>query len=386
MQVWRRAMVAGLVLVLVAAGVWQFQGSRSCSSSSSSSSSLGSSAPSILLGTIDPVRSVQTQDEALVVYEVSILNSGETAVNLQRVDTTSGENLLASYAGSDLCERVSEPSTQIDPEAEPSTLIEPGAELLVFMWLPMPTDLPNQSLTHVVTMQSADAETEFEERLVVAIEDEDPVVLGPPLRGRNWLAFNNSDESPHSRNTEVFDDTVRIPMRYAIDLVRRDQDGSDFVGEFENNEDHLAYGEEILAVADGTIEAAVDGVPENVPGSPPASPIPLDARCGNCIILGIGNGQFVTYAHLIPGSLTVGVGDQVKKGDVLGRVGNSGASSGPHLHFHVSQIFDTQNASGLNGSALPFVFESFELLDSEGNSTGTRTLAIPMNEAFIAFP
>lgn len=319
-------------------------------------------------------------------YELSILNSGETAVELQQVDTTSGENLLASYAGSDLCERVSEPSKPIDPESEPSTLIEPGDELLVFMWLPLPTGLPNQSLTHVVTIQSAGAETEFEELLVVPIEDEDPVVLGPPLRGDNWLAANNSDESPHSRNIEVFDNTVRIPMRYAIDFVRKNQDGDEFVGEFENKEDHLAYGEEILAVADGTIEAVIDGVPENVPGSRPPSPIPLDARCGNCIILDIGNGRFVTYAHLIPGSLTIGVGDQVEKGDVLGRIGNSGNSGQPHLHFHVSQIFDTQNASGLNGSALPFVFESFELLDREGNSTGAQTLAIPMNDAIIAFP
>ena len=126
-----------------------------------------------------------------MVYELSILNSGETAVNLQQVDTTSGENLLASYAGSALCERVSEPSAQTDPEAEASTLIEPGAEVLVFMWLPLPTDLPNQSLTHVVTLQSADAATEFEERLVVPIEDEDPVVLGPPLRGDSWLVWKH---------------------------------------------------------------------------------------------------------------------------------------------------------------------------------------------------
>lgn len=377
-----RVVVLGLVLALVAAGLWQFRSSTSCSSGSSS----GNSAPSIQLGTVDPVRSVRTQDETLVVYELSILNSGETAVNLQQVDTTSGENLLASHTGSDLCERVSQQFTQNDPEAEPSTLIEPGAELLVFMWLPLPTDLPNQSLTQIVTLRSAGKEAEFEELLVVPIEDEDPVVLGPPLRGDNWLAANNTDESPHSRNIEVFDDTVRIPMRYAIDFVRRDQDGDDFVGEFENNEDHLAYGEEILAVADGTIAMTIDGVPDNVAGSRPQSPVPLDARCGNCIILDIGNGGFATYAHLIPGSLTIGVGDKVKKGDVLGKLGNSGNSGQPHLHFHVSQIFDTQNASGLNGSALPFVFESFELLDSEGNSTGARTLAIPMNDALIGFP
>ena len=245
----------------------------------------------------------------------------------------------------------------------------------------------NESVrVHLDELQSAGAETEFEELLVVPIEDEDPVVLGPPLRGDNWLAANNSDESPHSRNIEVFDDTVRIPMRFAMDFVRKGPNGDDFVGEETDNASHHAYGEEILAVADGTIAMAIDGVPENVPGSRPPSPIPLDARCGNCIILDIGDGRFVTYAHLIPGSLTVRVGDQVKKGDVLGRVGNSGASSGPHLHFHVSQIFDTQNASGLNGNGLPFVFESFELLDDEDSSTGVRTLAIPMNERLIAFP
>lgn len=377
-----RAVGVGLLLALVGVGCSGFGSSANCNSSSSS----GDSAPSIRVGTIDPVRSVQTQDEILVVYELSILNSGETAVNLQQVDTTSGENLLASYVGPDLCERVSKPSTQIDPEVEPTTLIEPGAELLVFIWLPLPTDVPNQFLTHVLTLQPAGAETEFEELLVVPIEDEDPVVLGPPLRGDNWLAANNTDESPHSRNIEVFDDTVRIPMRYAIDFLRKGPNGDFFVGDETDNAAHLAYGEEILAVADGTIAMVIDGVAENVPGSPPASPVPLDMRCGNCVILDIGDDRFVTYAHLIPGSLTVRVGDQVKKGDVLGRVGNSGASAGPHLHFHVSQIFDTQNASGLNGSALPFVFESFELLDEEGSSTDVQTLAIPMNDALIAFP
>ncbi|MGI9607010.1 MAG: M23 family metallopeptidase [Acidimicrobiales bacterium] len=263
-------------------------------------------------------------------------------------------------------------------------MIEPGAELLVFMWLSLPADLSNNPITHVVTMQSADAETE--ERLVVPIEDEDPVVLGPPLRGDNWLAANNTDESPHSRNVEVFEGTVRIPMRYAVDFVRKGPDGNDFVGEETDNAAHHAYGEEILAVADGTIAMTIDGVPDNVPGSRPAGPIPLDMRCGNCIILDIGDDRFVTYAHLIPGSLTMAVGDQVKKGDVLGRLGNSGNTDAPHLHFHVSQIFDTQNASGLNGRALPFLFDSFELLDGEGSSIGGRTLAIPMNDVLIAFP
>ena len=182
----------------------------------------------------------------------------------------------------------------------------------------------------------------------------------------------------------MFEETVRIPMRYAIDFLREGPDGRFFDGNEADNASHHAYGEEILAVADGTIVMAIDGVPENVPGSRPATT--LDTRGGNIILLDIGDDHFVTYAHLIPGSLTVAVGEQVKKGDVLGRLGNSGNSDGPHLHFHVSQIFDTQNASGLNGSALPVVFESFELLNSEGSSVGARTLAFPMNDVLIAFP
>lgn len=79
------------------------------------------------------------------------------------------------------------------------------------------------------------------------------------------------------------------------------------------------------------------------------------------------------------------VGDQVNQGDVLARLGNSGNSTVPHLHFHVSEIFDTQNASGLNGSGLPFVFKSFEIL-GEGSSAGVRTLEIPIEDVVIAFP
>ena len=135
----------------------------------------------------------------------------------------------------------------------------------------------------------------------------------------------------------------------------------------------------------GRIEAVTDAVPENVPGATPAVPITLDTRGGNLINLDIGNGRYMTYAHLIPESLTVGVGDLVQRADVLARLGNSGRSTAPHLHFHVSEIFDTQTASGLNGSGVPFVFESFEIL-GDRSSAGARTLEIPIEDAVIKFP
>jgi murein DD-endopeptidase MepM/ murein hydrolase activator NlpD len=69
------------------------------------------------------------------------------------------------------------------------------------------------------------------------------------------------------------------------------------------------------------------------------------------------------YAHMIPGSVTVAVGDEVPAGHVLGKLGDSGNASAPHLHF---QVMDRPSALGAHG--LPFVFAS---MDREATCIGT---------------
>ena len=77
---------------------------------------------------------------------------------------------------------------------------------------------------------------------------------------------------------------------------------------------------------------------------------------GNKVILQIAPKVFAVYEHLQPDSLTVKVGDKVKAGAVLAKLGNTGPSTGPHLHFGLLDRPDI-----VTGRALPFVFDRYTL-------------------------
>src|SRR5699024_8364872 len=90
-----------------------------------------------------------------------------------------------------------------------------------------------------------------------------------------------------------------------------------------------------------------------VPGTFPED-IDVEDADGNAVILDLGDGNFVMYAHLQPGSPTVEVGDTVSRGDVVGLVGNSGNSVAPHLHL---QLMTTPLS--LASSGLPYTIDRF---------------------------
>src|SRR4029077_19752002 len=56
---------------------------------------------------------------------------------------------------------------------------------------------------------------------------------------------------------------------------------------------------------------------------------------GNCVVIDHGDGEFSLLAHMKRGSVKVKKGDRVKMGDPIGQLGNSGATTGPHLHYHL---------------------------------------------------
>jgi len=122
------------------------------------------------------------------------------------------------------------------------------------------------------------------------------------------------------------------------------------------------FGAPVLAVADGVVSATTDGLPEQTPGKYPAR-ISLKDADGNSMILDLGDGCYALYAHMQPGSLRVHPGDKVRRGQVIGLVGNTGNSVAPHLHF---QVMD--RASSLASNGLPYGIDGFRVTGKTGGT------------------
>jgi len=120
----------------------------------------------------------------------------------------------------------------------------------------------------------------------------------------------------------------------------------------------------VIAVADGTVVATRNDLPEQPPGKLPAN-LPIDQADGNFVVLDIGGGAFALYAHMQPGSVRVVAGAKVKRGDMLGKVGNTGNTSAPHLHFHVMD-----GPSPLTSNGIPYVIDRFTIraIDKAGTA------------------
>ena len=84
------------------------------------------------------------------------------------------------------------------------------------------------------------------------------------------------------------------------------------------------------------------------------------------MIISLRNGHYAYYARLQPGSIRVKPCDHVRRGQVLGLLGNSGNSDAPHLHFHISN-----GNSPMGSEGVPFLFDSFEVL---GNAEMEKVL------------
>ena len=170
-----------------------------------------------------------------------------------------------------------------------------------------------------------------------------------PVEG-TWWAIQGGDWSDFHK-TEVYS------QPYAIDLVKLGPDNQPYRGNGRSLTDHYSWDQPVYATAGGKVAYVCYDMPDMLPGAiPDQAMMRGDMRriLGNAVAISHANGEFSYFAHLQQASIPVNVGDMIRRGTLIGKVGNSGNSPGPHLHFHVMNgpnLFIDQG--------LPFQFSHF---------------------------
>jgi len=186
------------------------------------------------------------------------------------------------------------------------------------------------------------------------VSTHEAVVIEPPLLGGRWVGAAGPS-GPHRRALQAVNGHLRLSQRFAVDFAALlDAQGRSHDGDPDQSSSYFNYGQPVLAVGAGTIVEAVDGRPDQVPNHD--VPLPPAEAGGNEVILRLGEGIYVGYGHLKPGSLRVRRGQHVRPGQILGELGNSGQSTGPHLHLQLMT-----RPSFLDADGLPFVIRRFRL-------------------------
>lgn len=304
---------------------------------------------------------VSSDGKINIAYEIDFslyMEQGLRLVQVDIIDNAKGK-VIESYSKSPLNSRLVLPSSPIPTKEEMWDGTKKQCYPVLYIWLKLePSDVPGE-ISHkfiFVNEQSNNVQTVMK-GAVTQINNVAPIIISPPMRGQGWLSLETTELFTHHFKNEVtYRNEPLHPERFAIDYMQIDLDNNFFVGDESENKSWICYGKEIIAVADGIITALHKGVADNVPvGSVPEDLAVID-MAGNYVIQDIGRNHFVAYCHMIPESIQVSVGQRVKKGDVLGLIGNSGMSGAPHLHFQI-----TNRNSFIGSDGLPYVLDAFSI-------------------------
>ena len=364
------ALAAGAVLLMSACGANSAE--PEASSTSGSAGARGTpSAPVVtpVVGSVmfAPTPFAGSDGDNHLVYEISLTNYGRTPVTVAGVEvldaTTDREPLLTldDNGVRDRLKPTGAPSVPPGPGAPEgySDVLAPGQNGVLFLHVTFSGNAPKQ-LIHEISVRADAARPgmrDVDERLApVTVGDSTVPVLGPPLLGEHYIAADACcDAVRHTRALLPLNGSPVLAQRYAVDWEQAGADGRIFVGDAKNPASYRIFGDDVLAVADGTVVASRNDLPEQTPGTFPPDLAIGDAD-GNNLVLDIGDGFYVNYAHMQPGSVRFAPGDRVRRGEVIGKVGNTGNSVAPHLHVHVMN-----GPEFLGSQGVPSVTEEFTI-------------------------
>jgi hypothetical protein len=200
-----------------------------------------------------------------------------------------------------------------------------------------------------------------------------PVVIGPPVGRGIWVADEGCCTNPthHRRALPAFNGELLAVNRFAIDWVLVDSQHRAWIGDPTRLASYLSYRQPLIAAASGRVVSTHDGVPNNPPQGVLTGSPPIQDFAGNYVSIRIGPHRYLLYAHMVPGSVRVRKGQEVRRGQVIGLLGNSGNTSTPHLHFQVS---DRPGFAPVDSP--PYVFSRFTLLGQITDEFSDETLAL----------
>lgn len=312
-----------------------------------------------------------------LIYELHLQSFTSDALTLRGIDVIDADGTtdtpITEFKDALLSAVLNAPG--IDSGSDKRTRLEARQGVVAFLCLAFDADakVPGK-LRHRVHLDSSAVDGPVVSTLRTTLP-----VLGRPLAGTGWAPRNGPHIGSHHRmGLWVTDGRAQISRRFAIDW-RIFKDGAIFTGDARDVRSYFAHGKQVLSVANGTVVFAKDGFPDNIPrtaaGFETAIPITMESVAGNTVVIKLSNGQFASYSHLQPGSVRVKTGDRVKRGQLLAKVGNSGDSRWPHLHFQVTTTPEIMNSEGV-----PFVIDRFRMKLVDGDWE-TRTREFPWGEA-----
>jgi hypothetical protein len=186
-----------------------------------------------------------------------------------------------------------------------------------------------------------------------------------------WVAVNGGVTKEFSHSWGI------NSQRYAYDFIILDNEGKSCSGDRAALSGYYCYGKEISAPANGVVaEVRTDCRDSKIMGGGKTDPLVKDIR-GNYVVIQHAENEYSFLAHLMPGSISVGVGEQVKRTQQIALCGNSGNTSEPHLHFQI------QNGKNFfNSAGLPIHFERIEAApQAQYSAYDSRPIPMEIDEA-----
>jgi hypothetical protein len=187
-----------------------------------------------------------------------------------------------------------------------------------------------------------------------------PVPMALPFNGE-WQVFNGGIDKSTSHSWGL------VAQRYAYDFLISQANGKNHMGDGKRPQDFLCWGKDIFAPADGVVISARNDVRDSPHVGGWIDVTTPDIR-GNYIVIRHAAHVFSLCGHLQQGSVVLKPGDVVQQGQAIGRCGNSGHSTEPHLHFQVQDHPNFYLAVGL-----PVVFQNVELRNPSDKTSETIT-------------